>query len=102
MAKSLPGVELAFLYGIVLGITMGLMGMVNSVSWAMYFGRQHLGSITGTTATILIAGSALGPMPLGIARDMLGSYNPALTIAAVFPFLLGILSLFFNKPRKRR
>ena len=45
MAKSLSGVQLAFLYGIILGTTMGLTVMVNSVSWAMYFGRQHLGSI---------------------------------------------------------
>ncbi|MCP4362606.1 MAG: MFS transporter, partial [Chloroflexi bacterium] len=72
MAQFLQGIELAFLYGIILGAIGGLNHIVNSVSWAKYFGRKYLGSITGVTTTILIAGSALGPMPLGIARDMLG------------------------------
>lgn len=100
MAQYLQSVQLAFIYGAILGTTSGLMRTVNSVVWAKYFGRKHLGSITGITTTILIAGSALGPMPLGIARDMLGSYNLTLTISAVFPLLLAVLSLFFDKPQK--
>lgn len=101
MAQFLQSVELAFLYGIILGATMGLVGTVSSVIWAMYFGRRHLGSITGVTATISIVGSALGPMPLGIARDLLGSYNTALTISTGLPLLLGVVSLFVKRPRKR-
>jgi MFS family permease len=100
LAQVLEGAEMAFLYGVILGATMGLMGMVNSVGWAKYFGRQHLGSITGVTTTILILGSALGPMPFGIARDWLGSYNWALTIAALIPLALGIASLLVKQPKK--
>jgi cyanate permease len=76
------------------------MGLVNSVIWAIYFGRQHLGSITGLTTTILIAGAALGPMPLGVAHDLLGSYNQALTLFALLPLGLGVANLFFGKPEK--
>jgi predicted MFS family arabinose efflux permease len=100
LAQVLQGPEMAFLYGVILGITMGLMGMVNSVGWAKYFGRQHLGSIAGVTTTILILGSALGPMPFGIARDWLGSYNSALTIAALIPLSLGVTSLLVKRPKK--
>lgn len=100
MAQYLSGIELALLYGVVLGTTSGLMRTVGSVVWATYFGRLHLGTITGTTTTILIAGSALGPMPLGIARDVLGSYNQALTIAAFLPLILAVVCLFFDRPRK--
>ncbi len=74
--------------------------MVQSVGWAKYFGRKHLGSITGMTATILVIGSALGPMPFGIARDWWGSYNLILTISAVAPLGLGIVSLFMGQPKK--
>lgn len=102
MAQFLQGIEMAFLYGIILGATTGLMFTVHNVSWAKYFGRQYLGSITGVTSTILIAGSALGPMPLGIARDLLGSYNLVLTIAAVFPLILAVINLLFGKPPQRR
>ena len=98
MAQFLQSVQIAFLYGVMLGIMLGLMGTINGVSWAKYYGRRHLGSITGVTSTVLIAGSALGPMPFGIARDMLGSYNLTLTAAAVIPLILGLASLFVDRP----
>ena len=98
MARSLSGTELALVFGIVLGISSGLIRILGSVVWAMYFGRHHLGSITGFTSMVTIIGSALGPMPLGIGRDLLGSYNLALIISAAIPLLLGILGLFIADP----
>ncbi len=100
MAQFMQSVELALVYGVALGTTMGLIRTVSSVGWATYFGRRHLGSITGAASTISIAGSALGPMPLGIARDLLGSYNQALTVLAVLPLTLGVVSLFIKKPER--
>lgn len=100
MAQYLQGIELSFPYGVTLGATMGLMGTVHGVGWAKYFGRKYLGSITGTGTAILIVGAALGPMPLGIARDWLGSYNLALTLGAVIPFSLAIASLGVGQPHK--
>jgi MFS family permease len=101
MAQFLTGVELAFVYGVILGATLGLQILVHNVIWAMYFGRRHLGSITGTTTTIMSIGSALGPMPLGIARGLLGNYNLALTVFAVSPLVLGFVTLFVDRPQKR-
>ena len=49
----------------------------------------------------MIAGSALGPMPLGIARDQMGSYNVILSIFAVLPLILAVVSLSSGQPRKR-
>ena len=97
----LQGPEMALLYGVIIGTMLGLVRIVGSVMWAIYFGRQHLGSITGVTTTISVVGTALGPMPLGIARDLLGSYNTALTVSAALPLLLGIISLFGRKPQRR-
>lgn len=100
LAQALQTAQMAFLYGMILGVTMGLMGTTNGVVWAKYYGRQHLGSIGGLGATILIVGAALGPMPLGIARDMLGSYRLALTLSALLPLVLGIASLLVKQPVK--
>ena len=100
MARSLSGMTLVLIFGIVLGISSGLIRILGSVVWAMYFGRHHLGSITGFTTMITITGSAMGPMPLGIGRDLLGSYNLALIISAVIPLLLGILGLFIDDPAR--
>ncbi len=101
MALFLQSVELAFVYGIVLGMTGGLAMTVGNVIWANYFGRRHLGSITGVTYAIGVIGSALGPMPFGVARDLLGNYNLTLMVSAVLSLLLGVVSLFARKPEKR-
>ena len=100
MACSLSDIILAVTFGVVLGISSGLIRILGSVVWAMYFGRHHLGSITGFTSMITITGSALGPMPLGIGRDILGSYNLALTLSAGIPLLLGILGFFIADPAR--
>jgi MFS family permease len=101
LAEFMDGVELALMYGVALGATTGLMRIANSVVWANYFGRRHLGSISGTASTILVFGSALGPIPLGFTRDLWGSYTPALTALTILPLILGLVSLFTDRPRKR-
>ena len=80
--------------------TVGLMRTVGAVVWPSYYGRLYLGSIAGFASTILTAASALGPMPMGLARDLLGSYNQALVILAFIPLALSVLSLFLRPPRR--
>jgi hypothetical protein len=99
-AQHLSGVAAATLYGAALGSTSGLFHVVGMVVWARYYGRQHLGSITGVTTTVVVIGSALGPLPLGAARDWLGSYNQALTLLAILPLALGAATLFTPRPQK--
>ncbi len=100
LVQYLSGVEIAFLYGIILGATSGLIRIVGSVVWADYFGRRHLGSIAGLTTPIGVAGSAFGPLLFGVGRDLMGTYNTVLTLTAVIPLLLGIATLFLRKPQK--
>jgi sugar phosphate permease len=100
MAPRLQGTSSALVYGIVLGATGSLQLTVSSVVWAKYYGRQHLGSITGVALSVSIAGSALGPMPMGIARDVMGSYLPALTVSALLPLALAVVALLARQPSK--
>lgn len=101
MARDLATVPLAFLYGIALGTAMGLFRTIAGVAWAHYFGRQYLGSISGIASTILIVGASLGPIPLGYARDALGSYDQALLALTLVPLSLGVASLFLQPPTRR-
>ncbi|MEX1019687.1 MAG: MFS transporter [Litorilinea sp.] len=100
LALTLNGVGMAIFYGIVLGSMSGLQRTISSVAWAKYFGRRHLGSITGLAATISVAASALGPMPMGVARDMFGSYHQALMLLSVLPLCLSVWVLFMKPPQK--
>jgi cyanate permease len=100
MAPRLYDTTTALMYGIILGITGGLQLTVGAVVWADYYGRRHLDSVTGIAFLVTIAGSALGPMPMGIARDTFGSYNLALTTFAALPLTLAIVVLFARRPQK--
>lgn len=101
LAPALTRVEQAFLYGLLVGTAMGLMRTSETVLWAAYFGRRHLGSITGVAFTILVCGSSLGPIPVGFARDLLGNYTLVLKGLALLPLVLGLTSLAVGRPRKR-
>ncbi|NKB72049.1 MAG: MFS transporter [Candidatus Latescibacteria bacterium] len=97
MSPYLVSVEIALLYGVLSGIRHGLQQIAGNVIWAKYYGRLHLGSITGIASTAQVASSALGPMPFGIARDLLGSYTAILVGGALLPFVLGVVILRYAK-----
>lgn len=40
----------------------------------------------------------MGPMPMGIARDLMGGYQTVLTGSAVVPLALALACLLFGKP----
>ena len=98
MAPFLTTQAFALTYGVVLGATQGVQAAVGGVIWPMYYGRQHLGAITGVSSMILIIASALGPLPMGIARDLLGDYRMALTVAAALPLLLAVAAATLRRP----
>jgi sugar phosphate permease len=100
-APYLRTVELALAFGVLMGAAGGLQQTIASTIWAMYFGRRHLGSISGATATISVASSALGPMVFGIARDFWGSYTLVLRISAVLPLVLAAVVMVRGRPPRR-
>jgi MFS family permease len=90
----------ALVYGALNGTMIGLSSLVNAVIFAAYYGRRHLGSIRGITMIVNVAASALGPLPLGLARDLLGSYEPALVGLGLLPFLTA-LAMYWVRPPAR-
>ena len=102
MAPFLTSIPLAYTYGLLMGVRGGLQLIIGNVVWAKYYGRLHLGSITGVVATIGVASSALGPMPFGIARDLMGSYHVILISFAALPLILGFVTLLFVRPPHRK
>ena len=97
-APALSSTAMAYGFGVLMGVQGGVEMLVISVIYANYYGRRHLGSIAGFASTVMVAGSALGPMPIGIARDLMGSYTSVLTGFAALPFALGVACLLFCRP----
>jgi MFS transporter, OFA family, oxalate/formate antiporter len=95
LAPALDSLGMAYFFGVCMGVQGGLEMIVSSVIFANFFGRRHLGSIAGFASTLLVAASALGPMPIGVARDLLGSYGTVLGVFAFIPLTLAVACLLF-------
>jgi MFS family permease len=93
------GVASAIAYSIVFGINNAAIHTHISYLWPHYFGRRHLGSIQGTAQTIGVVGASIGPIPLGAAFDLFGSYRGALLLLSVLPVLCALAILFMRPPR---
>ena len=101
LAPVLTSVAMAYGFGVCMGLQGGLEMLVAGVIYANYFGRRNLGSIAGLASTLLVAASALGPMPIGVARDLLGQYDAVLHAFALLPLALAGACLFFGRPPGR-
>ncbi|MGM0863275.1 MAG: MFS transporter [Bacillota bacterium] len=92
----------ALIFGILWGISGGFERIALNYVWPSYFGRVSLGSIKGTATTVMVLGSAFGPLPFGFAYDIFQGYTQILLLSLIFP-LLGILfSLLAKKPERER
>jgi MFS family permease len=92
-------VPTAIAYAIVFGINNAAMHTHISYLWPHYFGRRFLGSIQGSAQTIAVVGASLGPIPLGAAYDLFGSYQGALLLLSLLPVLCAVAVLFMQPPR---
>ena len=91
----------AFLYACIIGVAGGALMTGSSFAFPHYFGRAHLGSIQGPSNTIGILGAALGPIPFGVAFDLLGGYHAAILAQAVLPVILAGAMIFLGPPRRQ-
>jgi MFS family permease len=89
----------AVLYGMLRGGTNGAMTIAIDVAWPTYYGRKHLGSIRGFGMAASLFGSAIGPLPFGIAADYFGGYVPAIVALMFLPLTVAIL-VFATRPPK--
>ena len=93
-------VTLVMVYGVLVGVQMALQGIVGGVIWPDYYGRRHLSTIRGVTMMAGVIGSALGPLPYGVAYDLFGGYSEALLASIAFPVIGVAAGLLAVKPRR--
>jgi nitrate/nitrite transporter NarK len=75
----------ALAYSALLGMHTGIQRCSGSVTLINFFGRLHFGSVNGIAMSLVIGAAALGPLPLALAQDFLGGYEPALRLLLLFP-----------------
>lgn len=81
-----------------MGINQGLFGVNGNVAWPRFFGRTHLGAVSGFGTAWLVAGSAVGPYLFSLIFDTSGTYMYAALGSLVVVSLLLIGSFKANQP----
>ncbi|MEM7735131.1 MAG: MFS transporter [Deinococcota bacterium] len=98
LAPRVNSSTLIAVYGMSFGISQGMFGAINGSVFAHYFGRRHIGEIKGFVTTVMVAGTALGPLIFALGRDAFGSYGPILAISATVPFALAFTAPWLRPP----
>lgn len=63
-----------------------------------WFGKEHIGSISGVYFSLRLVGMAVGPALVGVVREELGSYTVALELLLIAPAVAVLSSLFARRP----
>ena len=81
------------------GILGGFFAVLNAVAWPRFFGRKHLGGITGKIMSFLILASALAPSIFSLSLSVFGTYHMVGYLGLAFLVFLAIGSIKANKPQ---
>ncbi|MAU71968.1 MAG: MFS transporter [Pseudozobellia sp.] len=81
------------------GILGGFFAVLNAIVWPRFFGRNHLGAITGKVMSFLILGSALAPSIFSLCFSTFGSYRLMGWLGIVYLAFLAMASLRANNPQ---
>lgn len=92
---------ISWLHIVGFGISGGCFGSLSSIVYPRFFGRQHLGAISGQFMTTIVIASAGGPLLLSLSEAYLGSYRAAFWIASIIAAALGIGALRAENPQLR-
>jgi MFS family permease len=83
------------------GISGGCFGGLSSIVWPRFFGREHLGAISGLFMTVIVLASAVGPFLFSAAEHFTGSYRVGFIFVAILAAVIAIASLRADNPQRR-
>ncbi len=84
------------------GVASGLMPTITAVVWARYFGRAHLGAITGYNLSYVVLGSAFGPPLFAGFYHLFGNYSGGAVAILVASVIFLLLTPFADYARMTR
>lgn len=83
------------------GISWGCFGTLMAVVYPRYFGRRHLGKISGWSMMALVLSSAVAPLLWSLSQGLTGAYAPANWALAGACGLMLLLSVRADNPQRR-
>lgn len=83
------------------GVSGGLFGTLVTVAWPRFFGREHLGAISGLHMSIMVFASAIGPILFAEGKAITGSYRAVEILCLAAPASIFLLGLVVRNPQER-
>ncbi len=71
-----------------IGALTGFFAVLNAVVWPRFYGRKHLGAITGKVMSFIIVSSAIAPSLFSFFYSYFGSYKNIGLLCLLFLFFL--------------
>ena len=94
-----PGGVSAYVIGN--GIASGGFVSLTGIVFPRFYGRLHLGAISGVNMSAMVIASGLGPLAFGLCQQFSGSYRGILVASVFVPTLLTLLSLKADNPQRK-
>jgi MFS family permease len=88
------------LYAGIISISIGGLTTTNALIWPAYFGRAHLGSVTGFVRTIQSTTSAFAPLTIPFIYERVGDYAPGIWMVSAAWCTLALCMLLAGRPRE--
>ena len=83
------------------GIASGGFLILTGIVFPRFYGRKHLGAISGVNMSAMVIASGLGPLAFGLCQQLSGSYRGILIASVFVPALLAFLSLKADNPQRK-
>ena len=84
------------------GVSLAMMDLLSGMVWPRFFGREHLGAISGQAMAVAVLFSAVGPYLFAISLDWTASYDAAAGACLGAIAVLMALSPLANNPQAGR
>lgn len=94
--------DIRLLAGALAGMGIGGWVGLNQVVWPAYFGRAHIGAISGTVRPMITLSGATGPLYVSGLAEAFGSYTVSILVMALSWWLCASVLFFVRPPRVAR
>lgn len=84
-----------------MGIAGGAFGALSGIVWPRFFGRSHLGAISGFFMSSTVLASALGPILFSLVFTRTGTYLGAFLLTTAIAVVLAVGSCFADNPQRK-
>ena len=83
------------------GVSGGFYSVLLTVVWPRFFGRKHLGAISGVNMSTMVLASAMAPVMFAKAYELTGSYREVIAVCWSMPIAVILLALTAENPQEK-